>query len=361
LVVQVLAIGTLALLALRAVDADRAVRVARAQHRGHLVELASAVPEMALLNREDLAVARLSNAVSTLNRAEAAQRRQRRGANALVALGGLLALSAVVLRPHTSSVWLVVATLVGLATFDALNAVRSSLRAAVEVAGGAERLESLGEVATKGARPWPDDTTLRLEGVTLREEGRTLVDAGSFAVTPGEHVAVVGDSGVGKSTLLRALATLDDHHLGSITVGGHALPELDEGDLRRHLAYVPAEPGLTRGYALDVVALGRASVRDSLDDLARLGLTVERTTRFDELSRGERARVALARALVTDPAILVLDEPTAGLGELETRGVLDLLAGTAATVIVATHDAQVVAWCDVVVTLRSDGQLRVTR
>jgi putative ABC transport system ATP-binding protein len=122
-----------------------------------------------------------------------------------------------------------------------------------------------------------------------------------------------------------------------------------------------SEPGFTRGFAVDVVALGRAGTRDPHVDLAALGLQSERTTRFDELSRGERVRVAIARALVTRPDIYLLDEPTAGLGSEETARVLSLLDSTNATVLIATHDTDVIAWCDLVVELRDDGLLRVIR
>jgi putative ABC transport system ATP-binding protein len=93
------------------------------------------------------------------------------------------------------------------------------------------------------------------------------------------------------------------------------------------------------------------------DDLAALGIAVNDTTRWDELSRGERQRVAIARALVTDPDIYVLDEPTSGLGADETLAVLDLLASTGASVVVATHDDQVMAWCHHVLQL-VDGAVR---
>ncbi|HEY5010476.1 MAG TPA: ATP-binding cassette domain-containing protein, partial [Acidimicrobiales bacterium] len=83
-------------------------------------------------------------------------------------------------------------------------------------------------------------------------------------------------------------------------------------------------------------------------------------TRWEELSRGERARVALVRAMVTDPSLYLLDELTSGLGTDETSNVLSLLASTGATVIVATHDQQVMTWCDEVVEL-ADGSLRGLR
>jgi ABC-type transport system involved in cytochrome bd biosynthesis fused ATPase/permease subunit len=152
---------------------------------------------------------------------------------------------------------------------------------------------------------------------------------------------------------------LDEVHGGTITLGDVALDQMRDDELRQHVAYVASEPGLTRGFAHDVITVGRPSTRDPLGDLAALGIVAERTTRFEELSRGERVRVALARALVTSPEVVVLDEPTAGLGRDETRDVLALLAASNATVVVATHDADVIAWCDMIVELR-DGEL-VTR
>jgi ABC-type transport system involved in cytochrome bd biosynthesis fused ATPase/permease subunit len=141
---------------------------------------------------------------------------------------------------------------------------------------------------------------------------------------------------------------------GAITLGGVALADVRDDELRQHVAYVASEPGLTRGFARDVLTLGRPSTRDSFNDLSDLGIVVERTARFEELSRGERVRVALARAMVTSPDLVVLDEPTAGLGRDETRNVLSFLAASNATVVVATHDGDVIEWCDMVVELREN-------
>ena len=98
---------------------------------------------------------------------------------------------------------------------------------------------------------------------------------------------------------------------------------------------------------------------EPVDQDAAVGLDVDDTTKFEELSRGERERVALVRALVTAPEIYLLDEPTSGLGQEETRAVLELLESTGATFVVATHDDQVMDWCHQVYELR-DGNLVAT-
>ncbi len=349
---QVVGVAGLALLARVELARDRELRSARGNFRAHLVELSAATPDLALLAREDLALVRSSLAVARLETAESRLRGTRRGSNALIALVSLLALAGVISHPRSSNVWLVVAAAIGLVSYDALQTVRLSFQAAVEVSGGGERLEGLERPRRRGSRPWPEDVTLRLERASIEEDGRLLVREATLIVEPGARVALVGESGAGKSTLLRAMAALDGVAGGTICVGAVAIDELDEEELRRKLVYVPAEPGFTRGFALDVVTLGRASSREPGHDLAALGLLGDRTTRFDELSRGERVRVAVARALVTSPDVYLLDEPTAGLGRDETRRVLSLLATTGATVVIATHDEEVVAWCDVVVELR---------
>jgi ABC-type transport system involved in cytochrome bd biosynthesis fused ATPase/permease subunit len=355
---QVVGVAGLSSLAKKELARDRELRAARGNYRAQLVELSAATPELALLGRDEIAQSRSNLAADRLRRAESDLRRQRRASNALVVVLSLLVLVAATAHPRTASVWLVVAVVIGLATYEALDALRSSLRAAVEVSGGGERLEDLEHSSSRGSLPWPSEGHLQLNEMTLYEGDRLLVDRATLTILPGAHVAITGESGVGKSTLLRALAALDEVTSGSISVDGALLSALDEGELRRHLTYVPSEPGFTRGFALDVVTLGRASTRDPFDDLGALGLVAERTTRFEELSRGERIRVAVARALVTSPDVVVLDEPTAGLGRDETRDVLTLLAATNATVIVATHDKDVMDWCDVVVELRN-GELSV--
>lgn len=336
---------------------DQELRRDRGAYLAELVELSDVTPELSLLGHEGFASARLSRARVQLNRSETRLQRAKRLSNIVPLASAALALAAVwVVYPPSSPTWLVVAALLAVANADALNVVRTALDTAVAVSAAASRLEELETVASMGAIPWPGDATLRLEHVRIEEE-LVLVDDVTFTLRPGQHIALTGPSGSGKSTLLRALCGLDRAASGQITVGGIALEEINEPSLRSKLAYVTSEPGLTRGYAVDVIGLGRATSRDAAQDLADVGIYADEATKWGELSRGERQRVALVRALVTSPAIVVLDEPTSGLGSDETERVLSLLTSADVAVIVATHDPLVVAWCDVVLEL-SEHRLR---
>lgn len=361
LVVQIIGVIGLTFVSMREVMADRALRSARGNYRAQLVELSVVTPELVLLHHEAFTAERSSASANALNDAEGVLRRQRRLGDVFVIGPSLLALAALATHPGTSSVWLVVATVIGLSTYEGLSTIRNSLLAAVEVSGGGERLEALERSGSRGTLAWPLESTLRLHDVTLIEDGRELASHASFTIAPGAHVVITGESGVGKSTLLRALANLDQVSSGTITIGETRISDLNDDVLRQRLSYLASEPGLTRGYARDVLALGRTRTRDPHLDLASLGLANDNMTRFDELSRGERVRVGIARGLVTDPDIYLLDEPTAGLGRDETQKVLSLLSSTNATVIIASHDADVIAWSDEVFELHNGTLLAVSR
>jgi ABC-type cobalamin/Fe3+-siderophores transport system ATPase subunit len=146
--------------------------------------------------------------------------------------------------------------------------------------------------------------------------------------------------------LLRVLAGLDERSAGEVLVGGTDLTTISEEQIRQHLAYVPAEPGLIEGYVSDAITMGRSTQRDWRDDLETLGLHFDESVRLHDLSRGERVRFALVRAVAIAPQILILDEPTSALGDTETRLVLDWLTTLNMTVIVASHDPLVHAWAN---------------
>jgi ABC-type cobalamin/Fe3+-siderophores transport system ATPase subunit len=142
------------------------------------------------------------------------------------------------------------------------------------------------------------------------------------------------------------MAGLEDASTGTVSVGGKLLASLSEEETRTHIAYVPSDVALVRGYVHDVLGMGRKVTRDTLADLSSLGLSLTSSDFIEDLSRGERARLGIVRAIATSPGLLLLDEPTAGLGPEETTAILELLASMSATVIVATHDPLVVAWCN---------------
>lgn len=355
--VQVLGTGALVANLKPLLRRDKALRRARGIFHAQLVELSTVTPDLYLLGREPFARTRSESTVAQLRRAEVSLRHQQQVSGAAIFGSSLLAVSALLVRPHSSPVWSVAVVMITFATYEMLLTVRSALNTAINVSAGAERLEELDAAPWLSNQPWPDDATIRLEHATVVEDEIPLVLDGALLVTPGRRVALVGASGSGKSTLLRALGAFDAMESGTVTVGGVALSDITESEVRRHLTYVPSEPGLTRGFVVDVVQLGRITTRDVHADLALLGILTDATTRWDQLSRGERARVAVVRALVTNPLIILLDEPTSGLGRVETAAVLELLARSQATIIVATHDRQVIDWCDDVVELR-DAMLR---
>jgi ABC-type transport system involved in cytochrome bd biosynthesis fused ATPase/permease subunit len=340
---------------------NRALRAARGLYRAEVVELSAVTPDLALLGRVALAEGRSARASDRLASAERRQRRQRQLSNAVAPVMTALALGTIVVRPTSAPLWLVVVALIALSTFEMLSTVADALDTALDVSAAAERLDALDVGVSAGREPWPHDTTIRVVDVALEEDGVTLAQEVNLVVAPGQRVAITGASGVGKSTLLRSIAGLDTVASGRVTIGDIDVLALDERVLRRSLTYLASEPGLTRGFAIDVLTLGRESTRDAFEDLALLGLRADAATRWEELSRGERVRVALARAMVTGPSVYLLDEPTSGLGAAETQRLLMLLDATGVTVVIVSHDAQVVEWCDEVFELASMTLTRVNR
>jgi len=161
------------------------------------------------------------------------------------------------------------------------------------------------------------------------------VDGLSFSVGAGEIYGLLGPNGAGKTTTLRILATLMEADGGSIEVAGVDRTR-DPLAIRQHIAYVPAEAGLPdRLTPREVVRLfagvqGVTDVNGAADRLLEeLGATRFADTACSELSTGMKRRVVLARALVHEPAVLLLDEPTDGLDVSGRRQVLALIRAQA--------------------------------
>jgi putative ABC transport system ATP-binding protein len=197
------------------------------------------------------------------------------------------------------------------------------------------------------------------------------VNGVSLAVPAGSSVAITGPSGCGKSTLLSLIGALEVPSAGRVTVGDEVvsqLPEERRASLRREqLGFVfqsdNLQPFLT---AVENVSLALAldSRTDgygrSLELLDALGLGAAAGKYPDQLSGGERQRVAVARALVHRPRLILADEPTGSLDDDNSLAVVELLAaaqsGVGATLIVITHDPRVAARLDRRVVLR-DGRV----
>jgi putative ABC transport system ATP-binding protein len=184
----------------------------------------------------------------------------------------------------------------------------------------------------------------------------------------GEAIGLVGPSGSGKSTLLMVMAGLERADTGTVAVAGKNLSNLDEDALARfrgrHIGIVfqsfhliPTMTALENvAVPLELAGIADASGRAS-EELAAVGLS-ERLDHYPaELSGGEQQRVAVARALAPDPAIVVADEPTGNLDEDTGKQIIDLLfAGHTrrkTTLVLVTHDATLAARCARVVRLRS--------
>jgi putative ABC transport system ATP-binding protein len=221
-------------------------------------------------------------------------------------------------------------------------------------------------------------SSVRVEDVSKDYQlGRTTVPAlrgVTLAVEPGEFIAVAGPSGSGKSTLLNLMGCLDHPTAGSVHVEGRDVAALDDNalsDLRAHkigfifqtFNLIPVLTAL-ENVEFPLLFRGGGSRRKgrerALTALEEVGLAEFVHHRPDELSGGQRQRVAVARALVTDPVLVLADEPTANLdsatGDAIISLMLDINRRDGATFIFSTHDPRVIAHAHRVVRL-ADGRI----
>jgi len=215
---------------------------------------------------------------------------------------------------------------------------------------------------------------LSIRGLARRFGARPILDGLDLELTAGEYVAIIGESGAGKSTLLNLVAGLDRADAGRISIGGEDITVLDE-DARTRLRRAKVGfvfqafhilPHLTvaQNVELPLVLLGvepGERRRRTMQLLAAVGLGDRAESPPRELSGGELQRVAVARALVHRPALVLADEPTGNLDPDTADTVLRLLAGTikaeGAAGILVTHSIHAAATADRVLRL-DHGRLR---
>jgi len=205
-------------------------------------------------------------------------------------------------------------------------------------------------------------------------DGRALVILQDIDLTaqPGETLAVVGPSGSGKSTLLNLIGALDRPTAGTVRLGGQDLAELDDAKLAAlrnrqvgfvfQLHHLLAQCTVLENVLLPALAAGGVAPgteqrgRDLLD---RVGLGERLDQRPAQLSGGECQRVAVARALINSPRLVLADEPTGSLDRATSRAVADLLVdlnrSEDTTLIVVTHSQELTARMDRMLALRDGG------
>ncbi|WP_371777263.1 thiol reductant ABC exporter subunit CydD [Streptomyces sp. NBC_01438] len=251
-----------------------------------------------------------------------------------------------------------------------LRQVGAQYHAAAEGLSAAEEIFSVLETepTAGGTREVPPSLRLELEGVTVRHAGRTepSLAGASLVVEEGETVALVGPSGVGKSTLLNVVLGFAAPDEGRVRVGGTDLADLSPERWRERIAWVPQRPHLFAGTIAENVRLARpeaddgavtAALRDAgaYDFVAALpdGAATLLGEDGAGLSAGQRQRLALARAFLADRPVLLLDEPTASLDGETEAGIVEAVRRLAAgrTVLLVVHRPALLSVADRVVTL----------
>jgi ABC-type polar amino acid transport system ATPase subunit len=221
-----------------------------------------------------------------------------------------------------------------------------------------------------------EDAVLAIRGLRLTRDGREILRGIDLDVMPGQLCALMGPSGSGKTTILRCIAALQAFDAGEIRLGdvelrpGHVPPQSKLGRLRRKVGMVFQAHALFEHLtAIDNVTLApvhvlgwdasrAASTGHQLLDALGVGARASALPR--QLSGGEAQRVAIARALAPDPAVLLMDEPTAALDPARRQSLGELLRGLAhqgRALLISTHDVDFAeTYADRVVTL-ADGAL----
>jgi ATP-binding cassette subfamily C protein CydC len=270
---------------------------------------------------------------------------------------------------------LAVLTLTALASFEAVTALPAAAMQLGQARASARRITAVLDAPVPvrepvTPRPVPHGAVLvTLRGATVRYRpgGPAALDGLDLDLPPGRRVALVGPNGAGKSTVASVLLRFTDLSAGTATLNGHDLASYAEDDVRTRIGGCPQDTYIFDASLRDNLRLaGPAASDEQLDDAANragllawirslpLGWDTPAGAHGTALSGGQCQRLALARALLADPAVLILDEPTAHL-DADSRRVLtrDLLAATAGrTTLLITHDLEGLDQVDEIIVLR---------
>ena len=263
-----------------------------------------------------------------------------------------------------------------LAAFEALAPVTGAFQHLGQVIASAMRITELTEQKPEVTFPTdvsdvPDQVTLTLRDVSFSypEQAQKALDSLSLQVNPSEHIAILGRTGCGKSTLLQLLTRAWDPQQGEILLNGCSIATLNEATLRKTISVVPQRVHLFSATLRDNLLLAAPDASDDqlTDTLRRVGLEkllddAGLNSWLGEggrqLSGGELRRLAIARALLHDAPLMLLDEPTEGLDATTESQMLELLAEVMRdkTLLMVTHRLRGLARFDQIIVM-DNGQI----
>lgn len=324
--------GAYALARRGAARAERVAVATRAELSEAVVEAAQTASELTMWQAEERAVARVAGLGDQLGRRAVAAATWAASGRALVLLcsGVGVAVAALLLQGEVSDSMLALLALLPLALGEVTSGMADAGALASRTRAAEARLAALADrdpaVSDPGA-PLPLAAhDIAVSGVAAAWDGREVLHDVDLTLAPGERVAVVGPTGSGKSTLAALLLRFVDPVRGAVALGGRALPDLALDDVRRTVGLVDDDPHVFATTLGENVRLARPSATDAEVELAlrsaRLGDWLDALPDgldswlgdgHADVSGGERARIAIARSLLADQSVLVLDEPAAHL------------------------------------------------